>query len=77
MMLPIQGKNQKQQTGSPDPDWNGWAAWLERERGMTNLAAWELLMTEPNRIATERGIDLTAAEAIFDQELKRRRKAPA
>ena len=77
MMLPIQGGNQKPETRSRGPGWHGWAAWLQRDRGMTCQAAWQWLSDEQDRIAAERGVDLTAAGAILDRELKKRRKAAA
>ena len=76
-MLPIQGGNQKPETRSHVPDWNGWAAWLQRNRGMTCQVAWQWLSDEQDRIGAERGVDLTAAGAILDRELKNRRKAVA
>jgi DNA-binding MarR family transcriptional regulator len=77
MMLPIQLGNQKPETRSGDPDWNGWAAWLQQDCGMTCQVAWQFLIDEQDRIATERCIDKIAAGAILDRELKKRRKASA
>jgi len=77
MMLSIQGGNQKPATKPREPDWDGWAAWLQQYRGMTSRAAWQWLSDEQDRLVDERGIDLTEAGAILDRELKRQRKAVA
>lgn len=73
MMLPIQRNTQTLQEKSGEPDWNGWATWLQQYLGMTSEAAWKWLMDKPARIADERGINPTEAGAILDRDLKRQR----
>ena len=76
-MLPIEGANQPQRNQPRAPDWNGWAAWLQRDQGMAKDAAWSWLMATLERIERERGVDSTEAGAILDRQLKRQRKAAA
>jgi DNA-binding MarR family transcriptional regulator len=76
-MLPINWANQPQRNQPRAPDWNGWAAWLQREQGMTKEEAWAWLMARLERIETERGVDSIEAGEILDRELKRRRKVAA
>ena len=77
MMLPIQGGNQKPKNQQREPDWKGWADWLQTDQGMTKDTAWSWLMAKLERIETERGVDSTKAGVILDSELKRRRKVAA
>ena len=77
MMLPIQGGYQKPTTKQREPDWKGWAAWIERVDNLTSEQAWTWLLGEIDRIAAERGVDSTNAGAILDRELKKRRKVAA
>ncbi len=77
MMLSIQGGYQKPERQRIEPDWNGWAGWLQTDQGMTKNDAWSWLMATLKRIETERRVDSTEAGVILDRELKRRRKAAA
>lgn len=77
MMLPIQGGNQQPKNQRIEPDWKGWAVWLQTDQGMTKDAAWSWLMATLERIEIERRVDSTEAGVILDRELKRRRKAAA
>ncbi len=77
ILPPIQGGYQKPTTKQREPDWKGWAAWLQTDQGMTKDAAWSWLMATLERIETERGVCSNEAGAILDRELKRRRKAAA
>lgn len=77
LLLPIKGGNQTPRKQAGAPDWNGWAAWMQTDQGMTKDAAWRWLMAALERIEAERGVDSAEAGAILDRELKRRRKAAA
>jgi DNA-binding MarR family transcriptional regulator len=73
MMLPNQRNTQTLQEKSGELDWNGWATRLQQYLGMTSEAAWLWLMDMLTRIAVEQRIDPTAAGAILDRELRKRR----
>ncbi len=77
LLLPFQGVNQPPRHQASAPDWNGWAAWLQTNQGMTKEGSWSWIMTTLERIEEERGVSDTEAGAILDRELKRRRKAAA
>ena len=77
LLLPLEGGNQQPDNRPHKPDWNGWAAWLQSDQGMTKERAWKWLMITIERIETERGVNGTEAGAILDRELKRRRKSAA
>ena len=76
-MLPPKGGFQKPTTQRREPDWKGWAAWIERANRLTSEQAWSWLSGEIDRIAAERGINVTEASVILDRELKRQRKKAA
>ena len=76
-MLPPKGRYQKPTTQRREPDWKGWAAWIESANGLTSEQAWSWLSDEIDRIAGERDVGVTEAGAVLDRELKRRRKVAA
>ena len=77
MLLPIAGEYQKPTNQRSEPDWKGWANWLQSAQGINSEQSWEWLSDEMDGIAAARGIDLTEAGAVLDRELKRRRKRAA
>lgn len=76
-MLPIRGGNQQTRNQRSEPDWKGWADWIGLSRGMTTEQAWNWLLEEITRIATEKDINSTEAGWLLDRQLKKRRKAAA
>ena len=76
-MLPFQGGNQQPKTRCCEPDWKGWAKWIERAQGLTAEQAWLWLTEQIDRIAAERSVGGIEAGAILDRQLKRQRKAAA
>ncbi len=77
ILLPIQGGNQQPKTGPCQTSLEGWAIWIARTHDLTVTCARLWISDQIDRIAAGRGVDKTEAGAIFDRELKRRRKAAA
>jgi hypothetical protein len=77
MMLPIAGGYQKPTAKQREPDWTGWAAWIERADSLTSEQALNWIMARLDTIKKERGISYEEAMPFLDSELKKRRKAAA
>ncbi len=77
MLLPLRGGYQKPTTKQREPDWKGWAAWIERVDNLTRERAWTWIAAEIDKIKAAHAIGDAEAGAILDRQLKKRRKLAA